>query len=202
MTTTYIFDLDGTLYNRKGLKKRMILRSIAAGRPLSMLACERSCRRAISGIDTGTIGYETLFEAMSHKSGKSLEKVRDWYNNWYMPTMVDEIGKHFPLREGLMERFLSYRQRGAKLAILSDYGCIREKLNALGVESNLFDELLDAPSLGGYKPAPCVFKTTLEILGSRPEDCLMIGDRPERDGGSVKVGIPFAEIEDFMKGSY
>ena len=58
----YIFDLDGTLYNKKGLKIRMILRSLQAKRPISMLAMERLSRGEISGIDTGNITYETLFD--------------------------------------------------------------------------------------------------------------------------------------------
>jgi len=197
---TYIFDLDGTLYNRKGLKIRMLLRSIRDGRPLKMLFCERSCRRAISGIDTGTINYETLFENMASRSGWSVDKVRDWYNNWYMPTMVDEIHRHFPLRPGLKEKLEAFKKQGDRLVILSDYGCIEEKLKALGLDPSIFDALLDAPSLGGYKPAPGVFRTTLQILNCKPSECLMIGDRPERDGGSEKVGIRFEYIDDFMKG--
>lgn len=55
--------------------------------------------------------------------------------------------------------------------------------------NTLFDYLIDAPSIGGYKPSPLVFSTTLDIIGSKLQDCLMIGDRPERDGGSEKVGF-------------
>ncbi len=199
MVVTYIFDLDGTLYDKKGLKRRMVLRSIKERKPVCMLLCERSSRAEISGIDTGTVGYDTLFEHMSKRCSKSIDKVRDWYENWYMPVMVDEIRRHFPLREGLKERLIGYKESGDKLVILSDYGHIKEKLVALGLDPSLFDYLIDAPSIGGYKPAPSVFLTTLNIIGSKPEDCLMIGDRPERDGGSEKVGIRFIYIDDFMK---
>ena len=181
----YIFDLDGTLYNKKGLKIRMILRSLQAKHPISMLAMERSSRREISGIDTGNITYETLFEKMASRSGKSIESVRAWYESWYMPTMVDEIRRHFPLRPGIKQCLEGFKAKGDRMAILSDYGCIREKLDAL--------------SIGGYKPAPTVFKKTLKILGAEPQDCLMIGDRPERDGGSERVGVRFLYIDDFMK---
>ena len=195
----YIFDLDGTLYNKKGLKIRMIFRALQAKHPISMLAMERSSRREISGIDTGNITYETLFEKMASRSGKSIESVRAWYESWYMPTMVDEIRRHFPLRPGIKQCLEGFKAKGDRMAILSDYGCIREKLDALGLDASLFDELIDAPSIGGYKPAPTVFKKTLKILGAEPKDCLMIGDRPERDGGSERVGVRFLYIDDFMK---
>ena len=70
----HIFDLDGTLYDKKGLKKRMVLRSIIERKPVCMLLCERSCRAEISGIDTGTVGYNTLFEHMFKRSHKSVDR--------------------------------------------------------------------------------------------------------------------------------
>lgn len=40
------------------------------------------------------------------------------------------------------------------------------------------------------KPHPRLFLLALESLGVRPSDALMVGDRPDRDGGAVLAGIP------------
>ncbi len=43
--------------------------------------------------------------------------------------------------------------------------------------------------LGAQKPDPAVFTRTLDALGVRAEDALMVGDRSRPDGGAVEVGI-------------
>ncbi len=85
-------------------------------------------------------------------------------------------------------------------AALAGNGC------AIGVLSNIhvdirptfaeagLDEFVDAFVLSGehgvQKPQPRIFEVMLDMLGTSPEQTLMVGDRASRDGAAVQVGMP------------
>ena len=201
MPKAVFFDLDGTLYDNRCLKFLMPLGAFRSGRPLRnlrLMAAERSCRRNIARGPQGLAGYDTLFSRMSAKTGVPAEQVREWFNGWYMPLMVRQIARHCKPREGVVARIETLRREGVRVAILSDYGFIREKLDALGIDPGLFEALLDAPSLGGFKPSPDVFRAACQCLDCAPQDAIMVGDRPDTDGGSEAVGVRFRNIKDIM----
>ena len=201
MAEVVFFDLDGTLYENRELKWRMPLSAFGgpgALRNLRLMAAERGCRRTIARGPQGLAGYDTLFSLMSSKTGVPAEQVREWFNGWYMPLMVRQIARHCKPREGVVARIETLRREGVRVAILSDYGFIREKLDALGIDPGLFEVLLDAPSLGGFKPFADVFRAACQRLGCAPQNAIMVGDRPDTDGGSEAVGVRFRNIKDIM----
>jgi len=78
---------------------------------------------------------------------------------------------------------------GVGVALVCDiHFDLRPEFRALGL-----DELVDAYVLscehGVQKPDPRLFWEALEALDAAPEEALMVGDRPSRDGGAVQVGI-------------
>ena len=199
MAGVVFFDLDGTLYENRELKWRMPLSAFGgpgALRNLRLMAAERGCRRTIARGPQGLAGYDTLFSLMSAKTGVPAEQVREWFSGWYMPLMVRQIARHCKPRERVVARLEALRRDGVRLAILSDYGFIREKLDALGIDPGLFEVLLDAPSLGGFKPFADVFRAACQRLGCAPQNAIMVGDRPDTDGGSEAVGVRFLNIKD------
>ena len=132
MPKVVFFDLDGTLYDNRWMKILMPLGAFRSRRPLRnlrLMAAERSCRRSIA---RGLAGYDTLFSRMSAKTGVPAAEVREWFSGWYMPLMVRQIARHCKPREGVVARLQALRRDGVRLAILSDYGFIREKLDARG----------------------------------------------------------------------
>lgn len=195
---TFIFDLDGTLYDSTGLKKRVVLAALPSIEKIALLIAERKTRAALSKLDTGTTGYDSLFEGIAEITRHNAEEVSDWYYNWYMPAIANVLKKYFRPREGVLQRIKKLKSEGCRIAVLSDYGNIENKLKALGIDPSLFDALFDAPSLGGFKPASCVFETVCQYLDCNPEDTTMVGDREDTDGGSAAVGINFVNIKDFL----
>ena len=78
------------------------------------------------------------------------------------------------------------------MAVYSDYGCVREKLEALHIDASQFEVLVDAPSLGLLKPSAKAAQRVLEMLNAKPETTLFVGDRDEKDGESARaVGAKF-----------
>lgn len=199
MQKVYIFDLDGTLYDRKRLKQRIIFSYVGHHfwRSLVLMGSERSARKELRLQNSGTIGYAEFFDLIAKKSGQSPEFVRKWYNDSYMVHMADVLAKHYCARPGIVDKIKELKKQGVRVLVLSDYGNIENKLKALKIDPSLFEYLLDSPSLGGFKPSESVFLTACQIVGCEPSEAVMIGDRPEVDGGSVKVGMPYIDITEF-----
>ena len=157
-----VFDLDGTLYDRHGLARRMVRRlwwclplmifdRVAKGRPWRWIVSTR------------------------------------WHRRVYLPAMVDLIKKHCPRREEVIELVQICRREGLRTAIYSDYGAVEEKLKVLNVDKNLFDVLVTAPELGGLKPSGHCALQVLDRLGATPETTLFVGDRDEKDGAAARA---------------
>ena len=179
-----IFDLDGTLYARTGLVPRLIFKELMRGR-LGMLGRERKLRNALRGkaFPTEDAFYEAFF-------GGGIS--RDWYFGVYMPDTVSLLRKHYTLRPWVKDLVAHLRSRGVKVAVLSDYGFVNEKLEAIGFDPSWADLVVDAPSAGGLKPCKAPFLYIADALGVQPSDCVVVGDRPDTDGaGSILSGMDF-----------
>lgn len=180
-TQLIVFDLDGTLYNKRGLSLRMVLHA-----PLDIrkMQAERATRASMKGmwLRDEKHFHDTYFQRMAARMHCSATAAEQWYNQRYMPLMVKIIGKYQPLNEWVLPFLHDCQHKGIKLVLLSDYGFAKEKLQALGLSPTLFDWVISAPELGGLKPAPELMRIITERMGVAPQECLVIGDRDDTDG--------------------
>jgi FMN phosphatase YigB (HAD superfamily) len=89
------------------------------------------------------------------------------------------------------------RQNGAKLAVVSDYGYVRERLAALSIPLDAFDELCSSEDYGVLKPSPRPLTALAEEWGLDPKHMVMIGDREDLDQASaLAAGMDFLGITD------
>ena len=180
-TKLIVFDLDGTLYNKRGLSLRMVLHA-----PLDIrkMQAERATRASMKGmwLRDEKHFHDTYFQRMAARMHCSATAAEQWYNQRYMPLMVKMIGKYQPLNEWVLPFIHDCQHTGIKLVLLSDYGFAKEKLQALGLSPTLFDWVISAPELGGLKPAPELMRIITERMGFAPQECLVIGDRDDTDG--------------------
>jgi HAD superfamily hydrolase (TIGR01509 family) len=94
-----------------------------------------------------------------------------------------------PFFKDVPETFRQLRARGIDVAIVSDvHFDLRPEFALVGI-----DELVSAYIFsfehGVQKPDPRIFKLALERLDISASEALMVGDRPDRDGGAVHIGI-------------
>ena len=186
-----IFDLDGTLYDKKGMVRRMMC---AAPFDWRRMLAERKTRQQLRGryLHNMEVFYQTYFHTMSSYCKVAPEMLRQWYEGKYMPLMVSVIRKYYKPVEWLAAFVSDCRSLGVKLVVLSDYGHTHEKLEALGVDANLFDWVVSAPELGGLKPAPELLIQVAERMGMNATECLVVGDREDTDAQLAKsVGAHF-----------
>lgn len=189
-----VFDLDGTLYEKKGLARRMFFSAL---KDWKLMLAERKTRKLLRGewYENEDRFYEIYFKTMSAYCNLSAEESQSWYFDCYLPLMVATIQKyHMPVK-WLAQLLKSLRAQGIKMVVLSDYEYASEKLNALGIDNSQFDWVISAPKLGGLKPAHQVLEKVLETMGYTPKQCLVIGDREDTDGQLAQsVGTAFYRV--------
>ena len=184
-TKAVIFDLDGTLYLKPGLPLRLICADV---RHMFILGNERKARAELKGRLFGTpeAYYEALFVRIAEMSRCTPEAAQYWYEKGYMPTMQRILRKHYRIQPWVPTLLHELRRHGIKTAVYSDYGCVRERLEALGFDCKWTDVVADAPSLGGLKPCKESALKLCDMLGVAPADTLLIGDRDDTDGESAR----------------
>jgi len=192
---TVIFDLDGTLYNKKGLARRMVARLWWC---VPLLMTERLARKDMHFVQypSGEEFYDVFFAKMARGHWWGPRIAEKWYNHVYLPAMVRLIAKYHKPRPEMLELIEECKKRGIAMAIYSDYGFVLDKLHALGIDDQQFDLIIDAPELGALKPSEACAKKLMEMLEADPKTTLFVGDRDEKDGASARaVGAKFMLIE-------
>ena len=190
-----VFDLDGTLYNKRGLPLCLMW---ACRRSLSMLLAERKARKQLKGVWFGSEDAfcSALFSAMAKFCSSTEQQAQDWYNSVYMPAMVAVLQHCYTADDFLLSQLPLWRAEGKRLAVYSDYGEVAAKLHAVGIAPLLFDGLFSAPSLGGLKPASEGLVAVLRHFGTAPCNALMVGDRPDTDGAVAKsLGVKYIQYK-------
>ena len=192
-----IFDVDGTLYDQKGLRRRMLfsLLSHYAMKPwrfrdLLILSRFRSERERNAGA-AGDI-ENAQYRWCSESTGVPEHKVRQVVNRW-MHQYPNRFLKGL-LYPGLRELIDALRRDGIKVAIYSDHPA-SEKLHAMGIQVDLVVSSTD-PEVDRLKPDPKGLLVVMRHLGLRAEQCLFIGDRQEMDGECAeRAGMPYMITE-------
>ena len=190
-----MFDLDGTLYDKRGLAGRVVSRLWWS---LPLLAAERLARRNAHYVQFASEEefFGAFFATMARGHWWGPGMAAEWYNHIYLPTMIRLIRKYHHPRPEVMAILDECRERGLQMAIYSDYGAVVEKLEALGIDPKQFDLLISAPELGALKPSEPCARRVLEMLQADPKTTLFVGDRDEKDGASARsVGARFLLIK-------
>ncbi|HMB00303.1 MAG TPA: HAD family hydrolase [Spirochaetota bacterium] len=195
-----IFDFDGTLYNRNGINKKMIMANLFYWRYLKGL---KEVREEMAGKDYGSkeAFYSAFYAAVAKKTKKKIYNVKKWYTNTFYSKFVKVLADHFYSRPKVNKLLYNLQTRGYRLAVVSDYDKIAERMQALGIDQNPFRCLLSAEAVGALKPHPKSLLAAADVLGTKPAATLVIGDRSETDGQAARnAGMGYIEIiEQFLE---
>lgn len=197
----WLLDLDGTLYPASPLKLAMAAELALLGVPSSNLLRRfrhhhelvRADLLADPELEFHPSAFHEQVRRAARDTGHSEEKVHLTVQEW----MVERPGKWMRLfrRKTLLLRVEEFRAQGGRTALVSDYPA-RPKLERMGV-SHLFDCVVasgEHPELRRLKPAPDAFLIAARALEVAPEDCLVIGDREDADGGAARAASMAFEL--------
>lgn len=191
-----IFDFDGTLFNKKGIGFHLVMSDL---RHIKYIWAERKTRDEFRGEDFGDeeAFQHAFFTALAVKVNKSEEHVRKWYYTRYMNVMQRVLKKHFKPRKALKELLCHLRSNGVRLVVFSDYPCVVERLNVLGIPSGLFDFHYSSECFGALKPSSRPLINIVDTIGLNIADVLMVGDKNSTDGlAAHSVGMDYIHIVD------
>ena len=192
-----IFDFDGTLFDNFLFAFHLIFAN-----PLDCLRIwkERLVRKNFAGCDYSSPEeyHMAFFSAFGKVCLGSPERVRSWYFNRYMPRMIRVLKKYYKPRPGVIKLFqnISASSTFPRVAVYSDYPCLKERMEILGIHLDPKILLYGPESFGAQKPAARPFQIIAKDLGVKPEEVIMIGDREDTDGlGAFMAGMHFFCLE-------
>lgn len=193
----WLCDLDGTLYAPLPVKLAMGAQLALVGR--DALPVIRAFRRRHEDLrERGLEGAESAFDLQIELAAEDLDRpprevervVREW--------MIERPGpwlRRFR-RRGLLAELVAFVAAGGRAALVSDYPASR-KLEVMGLR-HLFEVVVANGEPGGprkLKPAPDGYLAAARALGLEPEECLVIGDRPDADGAAARAaGMAFRRV--------
>ncbi|MFT3903263.1 MAG: HAD family hydrolase [Niabella sp.] len=179
-----IFDLDGTLYDQKKLRKKMareilcfLLRYPWRFREIFIVGRfrkERESRAGYSCPDLDRVQYEWVATGMSI----SFERVKSVVDKWIFSAPLKYLSScTFP---GVRDFIEKLRERGVQTAIYSDYE-VDSKMKAIGLSLDYHVASTD-PRVNSFKPRPNAVIHICRQAGVPLQNVLFIGDRYIRDG--------------------
>jgi len=185
-----IFDVDGTLYDHARLRRRMFVRllrrlatSRSGWRDVRVLRTFRRTRERLALAEVDDVGRRQFVEAAA-ATGSSVDEVRAIVNRWIELEPLAFMGRYAAPGIGGFVRGL--RERRVRTGVFSDYPA-DDKLSVLGVSVEVVRDAA-ALDVGRLKPHPQGFLRVAELLNVRPDRCLIIGDRDDRDGEAARRG--------------
>lgn len=180
-----VFDFDGTLYDKRGMALKVVLKNI--GR-LSMLKATRKTCTSFRGKDFGEEErlFSELFESIARKASVTAEEARDWYYENYLGAMTSILQKRYRVRPKAGEIISELRKKGIAVILYSDYGMCRERVEAIGLNASDFDGLYSSSEFGGLKPCEKPFLKMLSENGLSAQEVLLVGDSDECDRECAK----------------
>jgi len=174
-----VFDLDGTLYDKRALEWFMV-RSM----PLALLRLLRytRVRTSLAGLDcehADAIASLTL-ERLS-RDGAAQRRWQRWIREHYEPAVIRGLREAATLYPGVPELLARLRAAGLRLGLVSDYRGVPDRLTALGLSPGQFDYVLVTEEQGAMKPAPRMAAAALAGMQLPGSALVMVGDRAFAD---------------------
>lgn len=194
-----IFDLDGTLYERKGLMLRLILKDLVNWKLFWSL---HKSREYLKGKNAGSVDglYTELFQKMASVSKKSPLFIEKWYRERFYISFIKVLKSSFSKRKKIDDVLSRLNNSGIALAVLSDYSHVQPRLESLAIETDYFALVTSGEDLGALKPNKELFLSVANSLQVSPSKILVVGDRDEMDGeGARRAGMQFLLIGEKQK---
>jgi putative hydrolase of the HAD superfamily len=182
------FDVDGTLYDQRGLRlcmlREMVIAAVQQRRVdfIKILRIYRHLREEL-GERMEEDFERQLVAQVAARVGCTEERVRTTALEWLEQRPLRHLARYrFP---HLQELFQGLRRRGKTIGVLSDYPA-RDKLTSLGLAADLIVSAGDE-GVRVLKPHPRGLQALMARAGATPEQTILIGDRPERDGEAARA---------------
>jgi len=189
MIKAVIFDLDNTLIDFMRMKEISCDAAISAMIDAGLNVDKgRAMKELFSLYDEYGLEDRMIFQKFLKKMAKKVD----------YEVLASGIVAYRRVRAGFLEPYphvgevlFELKRRGVKLAIVSDAPRLKAWIRLVSMKINhLFDAVVTFDDTKKLKPSTMPFKAAFKQLKTDPNECLMVGDRPERDiEGAKKLGM-------------
>lgn len=186
-----LFDLDGTLYDQRPLR-RAVLRGLVRAylthpieglKTVRILAAYRRAQDELRHDRTTSPVAAAQLQIASRQTGLPREVVAGRVTRWMEQEPLALIERY--VRADLRPLLQEAKRRGLALGVVSDYPA-RDKLKAMSLLT-YFDLIVTAQDseVNAFKPSPRSLEVATRRLGVSRHQALYIGDRCEIDGAAA-----------------
>jgi FMN phosphatase YigB (HAD superfamily) len=193
-----IFDLDGTLYAlRWYLAPLFFMKLFPRGLRLMRFL---QVRETFAGADLKSQDglLAAISERLAVRAKVSPVDARRWIDGAFYTSYIAIMPFFRCSRPGIAQLLAALRAKGIRVAVLSDFGRVPERLRQLRITPSLFDTVASCEAAGALKPHPRPFLDIAKDLGVPPRDVLVVGDRADTDGVAAQsAGMQFVRICDW-----
>ncbi len=189
MLKAIIFDLDNTLIDFMRMKKLSCEAAISAMIDAGLsINKEKATKELFNLYDKHGFEEKLIFQIFLKKIMKKVN----------YEVLASGIVAYRRVRTGYLEPYphvnavlFELKRRGIKLAIVSDAPRLKAWIRLVSMRINhLFDVVVAFEDTKKLKPSVEPFKVAFKKLKAKPHECLMVGDRPERDiKGAKNLGM-------------
>ena len=189
MIKAIIFDLDNTLLDFVKMKQFAVKAAITAMIEAGLDVDEEKAYKDIFDlyVEKGWENQQVFDDYLNQTVGKVSNKILAAGIVSYRRAREATLLVYPNVNKTLIELI----KMGIKLSVVSDAPS-REawmRLYYLNLH-HVFDPVLTFDDTGVRKPSPKPFEMALDIIQAKPDEVLMIGDWPERDGvGAKQIGM-------------
>lgn len=197
-----VFDLGNTLINDSLLSRNAAEEMSRWLRERGLIASQEDFLATFRRINYGTSKpfishtfgetefFQKTFEELGVKAITAEEALKT-YRNLLMAMIEPD--------PGIAETFTFLRERGIRIALLSNERAIR--VDAYLEKTRLgpfFDTIVVSESIGVEKPDPRIFQEVLTRLDIRGDEAAMFGDNQIADGASKEWGFLFVLVTAYL----
>lgn len=192
-----IFDVDGTLYQQRALRRRMTARLAATywSRPdkgIHVIKALQAYRRAHEELRNQTYSSDLQLALAAKKAGYTVSDMRGVVEEWFARKPLDLLARC--VYPELLQFLRLLSERRISCGVFSDYPA-EAKLSAMGLR-DFFAHVLCAAEVGSLKPNPAGLLLLAKRTGLAPADMLYIGDRTIDLEAAAAAGMRGLLIQD------
>ena len=181
------FDLDGTLYDARLVRRHFALRNMLYLRSIRAALAVREKLRGEVFEDGASLRQKETLE-IAERLNIRPERARERTENLLGERLNRTLRQVGP-RPDVIEILDLLTKNGVSIAVISDYS-IDAKLDALGLADFPWLAKVAADEIGALKPSPKPFSEAARQMGMPPHAILHIGDREDTDGiGARQAGF-------------
>lgn len=195
-----IFDLDGTLYRMEPFFQPLMFFSLMPHPFLLRHFLTERSKLAGKDFGTGEQLLEQLCSNLAERIHSEPDQLREWIAHRFYPAFIAAMRFQRYGRPQLVPMLATLRERNIRLAVLSDYHAVDERLRLLRIPPECFDLRTSCESAGALKPSSRPFTEIARQWELPVDNMLVVGDRDDTDGKAARdAGMHFFRITEHSK---